>query len=177
MLSKLSGINCQPRASRETRNLQYIFLTAESTIKPIFIDRPFLPGLSLPISTLLCFIFPNSFSSFLVCKRSYPIQRVVSLSRVYTFQSLRSGTSYPSPSLLLHSVFSPSSHRNSLTMITPPSKIWTFFFARLSSLDAWLEEAKADYRGLIPFPTFMDWVTAKVETLDAAAPSSVTEVV
>lgn len=55
--------------------------------------------------------------------------------------------------------------------------MWTFLFACLSRLYVWLGEAEADYRAPTSFTTLLNWVLARVETLGAAAPPSVADLV
>lgn len=51
--------------------------------------------------------------------------------------------------------------------------MWTFFLKRLSCSGVWLEKEDADYPEPMGFIRFVDWFTAKVDTLGAAAPQSV----
>lgn len=62
-------------------------------------------------------------------------------------------------------------------MRTTRSKIWAFFFTRLSCLDVWLKEAEGDYREPLSLSTCVDWVIGKPKTLGAAALPSVTALI
>lgn len=133
---------------------------------------PFSSTSPLPFGTL-----SNPSSLSFISTLCFHFSLFALFSRIYTYHRLNSVPRYSFVLFLLQCRFPQPSHRDIFTMRVLHSKMWTFFFSRLSCPGVWLENAGANYRQRLSCATFVDWVLGKVNTLCAGAPPSVRELV
>lgn len=148
--------------------------TAASTIKQLIgclLTPRLSPATSILPSVTLCSLFFISLKSTL----SHPLQPFLPVLGTYTSLYLGFALSYCSPSLLLHSTILPPSREDSLSIVTPLSKMCIFLFFCLSCIEFWLEEVKPDYRKPMSVTLVVDWFLGNFQTPGAAAPPSVTD--
>lgn len=106
-------------------------------IKPFFIHRLYLPGLSSSTCTLPFSILSNPFTLPLTSRLFYPLQLLASLCHVYISQRFGCFLSYSSP-FFLQFIFLPSWHQSSPIMQHHSAKCGSFL--RVSELSKWLAE-------------------------------------